>query len=95
MDITQFLLLTLHCETLFYTSMNKGMFLFVYELLIIDLISELMNVFLIRLNYKLTLSSGYADNHNLKTTVCEHVTVVCGVSPIEHAPYNLVFLSKL
>ena len=75
MDITRFLLLTLHCETLFYTSMNKGMFLFVYELLIIDLISELMNVFLIRLNYKLTLSSGYADNHNLKTTVCEHMSL--------------------
>ena len=36
MDITRFLLLTLHCETLFYTSMNKGMFLFVYERLIID-----------------------------------------------------------
>ena len=65
MDITQFLLLTLHCETLFYTIMNKGMFLFVYELFIIDLISELMNVFLIRLNYKLIIFSGCANNQDI------------------------------
>ena len=67
--------------------------------------SELIKVILIRLNYKLIIFSGCADNHNINnhninTTVyhshmCVHVTVVCEVSHIEHAPYNSVLLSKL
>ena len=71
-------------------------------------LSELINVILIRLNYKLIIFSGCADNHNINTTtdnhninttvyhshMCVHVTVVCEVSHIEHAPYNSVLLSK-
>ena len=38
MDITQFLLWTLHQETFFYTTKNKGMFPFIYELLITDFV---------------------------------------------------------
>ena len=88
---------------------NKGLFLFIFELLIIDFVRLLINVILIRLNYKLIIFSGCADNpninttttdnHNINTTVyhshmCVHVTVVCEVSHIEHAPYNSVLLSK-
>ena len=38
MDITQFLLQTLHWKTFFYTSKNKVMFLFIYQLLIINFV---------------------------------------------------------
>ena len=38
MDITQFLLLTLHCGTFSKTGKNKGIFLFVYKILIIDFV---------------------------------------------------------
>ena len=38
MDITQFLLRTLHCGTFSYIGKNKGIFLFVYKLLIIDFV---------------------------------------------------------
>ena len=38
MDITQFLLETLTGKFFFYTSKNKGMFSFIYELLMIDFV---------------------------------------------------------
>ena len=52
------LLRTLHCETFYYIGKTKGMFLFIYELLMVDL-SELINVLLIRLSYKLIIFSGW------------------------------------
>ena len=89
MDITHFLLQTLHCETFFDTNQNKGMFLFIYELLIIDL-SELINIFLIRLNYKLILFSGCVDNHNINTTVWLG-TCDCGLWSIPYRACSLQF----
>lgn len=88
------MLRTLHCETFYYIGKTKGMFLFIYELLMVNL-SELINVLLIRLSYKLIIFSGCVDNHNIDTTVCVHVTVVCGVSHVEHAPHNSILFSKL
>ena len=38
MDITQFLLRTLHYGTFSYTGKNWGIFLFVYKLLMIDFV---------------------------------------------------------
>ena len=66
------------------------MFLFIFELFIINFFR-----FFIRLNSKLILFSGCANNHNINNTVGVCVTVVNGVSFVEHAPYNSVPLSIL
>ena len=52
----------------FYTGKNKGVFLFISKLLIIDFVKT-DKFILIRLNYKLNLFSGCADIHNIKTTL--------------------------
>ena len=58
----------------FYTGKNKGMFLFFFLMNFWQLIlSEKINVFLIRLNYKLILFSCFADNRNIYTTVCVYM----------------------
>ena len=58
----------LQCGTFFYTGKNKGVFLFISKLLIIDFIRT-DKFILIRPNYKLILFSGCADIHNIKTTL--------------------------
>ena len=52
----------------FYTGNNKGMFLFILELFIIDFFR-----FLIRLNSKLIIFSGCANNHKINNTVGVYV----------------------
>ena len=56
------------CGTFFYTVKNKGVFLFISKLLIIDLVRT-DKFLLIRPNYKLILFSGCADIHNINTTL--------------------------
>ena len=56
----------LQCGTFFYTGKNKGVFLFISKLLIIDFVRTDKFV-LIRPNNKLNLFSGCADNHNINT----------------------------
>ena len=62
----------------FFIGKNKGVFLFISKLLIIDFIRTYKFI-LIRPNYKLILFSGYADIYNISTVTTlgtVHVTLV-------------------
>ena len=55
-------------------------------------LSELIHVFLIRLNYKLIFFSGCADNHNIITTVCVYIHVPdCGLWSNPYGACSLQF----
>ena len=55
-----------------YYTVNKGMFLFIYELLIIDFVRT-DKCILNQAQCKLILFSGWADNHNINTTICVYM----------------------
>ena len=64
LELKNLLLWTLHNFCFRYYTVNKGMFLFIYELLIIDFVRT-DKCILNQAQCKLILFSGWADNRNI------------------------------